>query len=408
MTYKYFMIGIMFGFTLLGLASCEGKKPVLTTPTLRFPSLTTSLSRETSNTLTLRNTGEALLTYSVTSSNNLITLENPSGSIAAQNSASIKFRATCSDQPGSSTTTLSVISDGGNQSVNVKLECFEPYDIQLEFVGPDFTPTRQAIFKQAAARWGEIIVADLQDLISETGDLPATNKVCGFATPAFVGTIDDLLIFASIAPIDGKGKVLGQAGPALIRKDNSLTLVGCMQFDVADVQTLETEGTFTQTILHEMGHVLGFGSLWVDLALLDKTCPGTSSGPFDFTGKNAVLEFGTLGKSGNPPVENNFGAGTQCSHWDEDTFDNELMTGFLGGTASATVNPISALTVASTKDLGYAVDLSKADPYTIPTCSPNCDNAALRVTNTTQPWEIVLPPKGTVDVNGQFSLFENH
>ncbi len=43
-------------------------------------------------------------------------------------------------------------------------------------------------------------------------------------------------------------------------------------------------------------------------------------------------------------------------------FRNELMTGFVAGPP----NPLSRLTVASLKDLGYKVDLSKAEAYSLP------------------------------------------
>jgi hypothetical protein len=38
------------------------------------------------------------------------------------------------------------------------------------------------------------------------------------------------------------------------------------------------------------------------------------------------------------------------------------MTGFVGSVG----NPVSRMTVASLKDMGYIVDLTKADPYTLP------------------------------------------
>ena len=48
---------------------------------------------------------------------------------------------------------------------------------------------------------------------------------------------------------------------------------------------------------------------------------------------------------------------------------NELMTGFL----NATSNPLSAITSASLRDLGYVVNDVPSDPYTVPSVS-----AALR------------------------------
>jgi hypothetical protein len=61
------------------------------------------------------------------------------------------------------------------------------------------------------------------------------------------------------------------------------------------------------------------------------------------------------------PVENTGGSGTVDAHWRESVFGSELMTGFV----DAGVNPLSRVTVASMGDLGYAVNLADADPYTL-------------------------------------------
>jgi hypothetical protein len=279
------------------------------------------------------------------------------------------------------------------------------YEINLEFTGSEFNGSRQKVFIEAAQRWMSVLEGDLQD-ISIEDELPA--DFCGLATPAFVDTVDDLLIVANIEPIDGEGNVLAQAGPAFVRTSNTLTIIGCMQFDSADVEVLEDEETFSKVILHEMGHVLGYGTLWEESpSLLDEPCRGNSSATPGFRGSRAVLEFSVLGETGNPPVENNGGNGTRCSHWDEDFFDNELMTGFLGGVTSATVNPLSALTIASMEDLGYDVSFSQAETYAIPACSPDCDDATLKAAKIDEPWEIVLKPKGMINNNGTLTLFED-
>lgn len=293
------------------------------------------------------------------------------------------------------------------------------YEINLEFSDQGFPRERQKVFIQAAQRWMSVIQGDLVDIPLRDGFLPASTDICNFPTPEVrIEKIDDLLIFANITAIDGKGKILGQAGPTSLRVTGELPLIGCMQFDEADVETLEAEGTFPQVILHEMGHVLGYGSLWEPIQfsdgsffnsrnLLDEPCDGITSATPGFNGTNAVVEFIALGETGNPPVENNGGGGTRCSHWDEDFFDNELMTGFLGGTTSAAVNPLSALTIASMEDMGYQVDYARAEPYSIPTCSPNCDADTLKAGNAYEPWEIILQPKGTIDNKGNMKLFES-
>lgn len=248
-----------------------------------------------------------------------------------------------------------------------------PFRIELVFVGPGLAPELEAPFREAAARWGEIIRSDPP---AYRLDKPA--GACGFNEPAYRGTVDDLLIHVVIEPIDGRGGILGAAGPCFLRApgDGGLPVNGGMRFDSHDIEYLRSTGRLVSTILHEMGHVLGIGTLWDRRGLLDyqasgsATCLGTSSfsRPPTFTGATATGEYHRLGGLGHPPVEDRYGPGTRCGHWHQAAFGNELMTGFLGGGGS----PLSGLTVASLADLGYAVDASRADPYELPLCSPAC------------------------------------
>src|SRR6185503_9054120 len=118
-------------------------------------------------------------------------------------------------------------------------------------------------------------------------------------------------------------------------------------------------------ILHEMAHVLGFGTIWTDLNLLADASPPPGTDPH-FTGAQATAAFNAVGGASymaslKVPVENTGGAGTADAHWRESVFGNELMTGFV----DAGVNPLSRVSVASMADLGYMVNLAGADPYTL-------------------------------------------
>lgn len=125
---------------------------------------------------------------------------------------------------------------------------------------------------------------------------------------------------------------------------------------------MERLGTLTDVITHEMGHVLGIGTIWSHKGLLSDA--GTSNPTF--VGERAMEEFGALLGGGSVPTpvpaENRGGAGTRDSHWRETVFHNELMSGFI----AAPNNPLSRVTVGSLEDLGYAVDLDAADPYQLP------------------------------------------
>lgn len=213
------------------------------------------------------------------------------------------------------------------------------FDIVVRVSGLSFS--QRQVFEQAAARWEQIIV----------GDVPDAN---------YRGTfVDDILIDASARFIDGVNGILGQAGPDAFRSGSYLPIHGVMQFDSADLSALERSGLLYDVILHEMGHVLGIGTIWQALGLLT----GAGSSNPRFTGANATQEYNAIfGASGNSvPVEGNSSpVGSRDSHWRESVFGNELMSPYVAGPG----NPISRVTVASLDDIGYTVDLDAADAFT--------------------------------------------
>jgi len=142
-----------------------------------------------------------------------------------------------------------------------------------------------------------------------------------------------------------------------------------MQFDTADLAGLQSSGLLGLVIQHEMAHVMGLGTLWDDLGLLVVTDPLCQLDPY-FTGTQANIAFddvGGTGYTGNTvPVANTGGGGTACGHWRESVFDNELMTGYIDSGS----NPLSIVSVESFEDMGYAVDPTGADAYTLPGAAP--------------------------------------
>jgi hypothetical protein len=226
------------------------------------------------------------------------------------------------------------------------------YHIDVRFL-TTMSASQQATFTNAANRWEELIFGDVPDLAVS---LPAGS--CGAGTPALNETIDDIVIFASIDSIDGAGKILGRAGPCGVRGSTKFTFLGVMEFDSADVATLEAGGQLGLVIEHEMGHVLGYGILWSGLL-----AGGGGSDPH-FVGTQAVAAFDQVGGTAyagtKVPVENcNPCQGTRDAHWRETVLKSELMTGFL----SFGTNPLSVVSTASMGDLGYLVNYAGSDPY---------------------------------------------
>ncbi|MDZ4673492.1 MAG: leishmanolysin-related zinc metalloendopeptidase, partial [Gemmatimonadota bacterium] len=230
------------------------------------------------------------------------------------------------------------------------------YHIDVRFVGLEPSPAQRAAFDAAVVRWEQVILGDLVD---EVGPIPPAGTLCN----AVDGNVDDVVIFAKLEAIDGPGGVLGSAGPCWVRDDNNLTVVGGMRFDVADLANLEASGQLQSVILHEMGHVLGIGTLW----RLTNLLVGYQSPDPYFVGGGALTVFPTLFGPGfnypgnHVPVENTGGPGTRDGHWREATLRNELMTGFI----NSGLNPLSALSLASLRDMGYLVNDAIGEAYEI-------------------------------------------
>ena len=77
-----------------------------------------------------------------------------------------------------------------------------------------------------------------------------------------------------------------------------------------------TEHETAGTLVHEIGHTLGFGwDAWMEMF-------DAGTGKFE---ADAVAQLPALS---GMLVETEGGPGTRLSHWDEDSFDRELMTGY--------------------------------------------------------------------------------
>ena len=205
------------------------------------------------------------------------------------------------------------------------------FDIDFTFKG---NATYRNAFEAAAERWEQIITVDLPN----------------------VGRVDDIFIKARVIAIDGKDGILGQAGPTYLRSDSGLPLKGIMEFDKAGIRELSDDGILTAVIMHEMGHVLGLGTLW-DTSYFDlvnyRKC--------GYTGENALQEYQRLSGDSSAtyvPLETGGGGSTAYAHWSEAVFNDEIMTGYVNGD-----RPISRVTIGALEDMGYTVRYAQADPY---------------------------------------------
>jgi hypothetical protein len=302
---------------------------------------TTSATGTTSNTISV--------TFQNSQGNLQLALYNSSGTLLATSAGTGNTETITLNGRAAGTYYIDVFGNSGATNPNYSLSIVAPtttstpttggFQITLSMSG--LTASQQAIFQQAAARWSQVI----------TGDLPNAT---------YRGTaVDDLLISASAISIDGVNGVLGQAGPDAFRSGSDLPYHGIMQFDSADLASMENSGLLFSVVLHEMGHVLGIGTIWEDLGLLS----GAGGSNPTFTGANATAAYNQLfGTSARGvPVENTGGPGTADGHWRESILTNELMTGWVNGT---TTLPLSRITIGSLADIGYTVNYAAADSFT--------------------------------------------
>ena len=236
------------------------------------------------------------------------------------------------------------------------------FDIDIVFVGDEPSATVKSAINAAATLWERAITNDPTD-IDFSGN-PASNPC---TDGEFDGVVDDLRIYVRVTSIDGPEGTLGDAGVCNVRDISGLPIIALINLDSDDLNQLGYS-LVHRVAVHEIGHTLGFGLFWGNLLVnpsLQGGQPITPPPDTHFNGANAVAAFDAAGGSsyqgGKVPVENERGGqGAQDVHWRKSVMGSELMTPTIGGRS-----PFSAITIQSMADLGYAVDASVADPYTV-------------------------------------------
>ena len=240
------------------------------------------------------------------------------------------------------------------------------FDIDL-ILNDDVSESMAGAFDDAIAYWEALLgPTELTDVPVGTGFELGCN---GIVTNERVETVDELVIVASVNDIDGPGGILAAAAVCAVREESGLPFMGAMNFDLADLESLAESGDMEEVILHEIGHTLGFGTIWSEHGLLvNPSLPSSQGADTYFPGPYAVEAFDSAGGTEytggeKVPVENRAGPGSGDSHWREGVLENELMTPYLD---IGILDLLSAITIQSLADLGYTVDAAIAEPFTLP------------------------------------------
>jgi len=224
------------------------------------------------------------------------------------------------------------------------------FNITVRYIS-SVTEAQRLAIDSAVKRWTNIVVNDVFDL-----RMVVNAATCFPQQPAIDEVVDDLLLYIRFDKIDGPGRILGRAGPCYVRTLNVMPIMALIELDSDDLIEIERDGALVDLIMHEMGHTLGFGTIWPLRSLV------AGMGGIDplYTGTAGLTRYRMMGGDfSGVPVENNGGPGTRDAHWRESTFGVELMTGYLTGNG----NLLSAFSVASLEDLGYRINVAGADQF---------------------------------------------
>ena len=223
------------------------------------------------------------------------------------------------------------------------------FDIELVFLD-NVTDHQKNVIEHAAKRWMSVIVGDLPDH-AFAQDFSGTCGGQPYEIPSGE-QIDDLRIYVST--FVSSTFSIGEGSPHVLRETTQLPVVGCMAV------RLEAPSFLFGIGLHEIGHVLGFGSLWNEFGFLHDLSFSDSSADTHFNGPRAIAAFDEAGGRDyggkKVPVAKQNGA-----HWRTSELFGEIMLPSRWGEEALT-----AITVQSLADLGYVVDVTEADDYTLP------------------------------------------
>ena len=227
--------------------------------------------------------------------------------------------------------------------------------------GPTPPPTAVSMLVRDAIEIWRLYVYDM----GIPARIPARAYCNDYVTIAEEIYTQGMVIYFLVQPIDGDGGVLGFAGPCSTDMFNFVR-VGIVVLDIVDLDVYlddpNGDDLVREILLHEIGHVLGIGTRWVEGETY--LVPGSGNGyPYQKPGANkAHVDYGGAGP--DALVEDSGGEGTAGGHWKEDVYENELMTGYVEGLGYH--NIMSRVTLGALADLGYRINTKAPDYYVLP------------------------------------------
>lgn len=211
--------------------------------------------------------------------------------------------------------------------------------------------------QRAVARWQQVIAQTVGQWTPTRQDSAQAGRCFSTAQP-FSGNWQGLTVYL----VEGHlpSPTVGRGGPCTNRPSvtgelfQGLPIEGVVELDSAFVagtrQSLGGERLREDLLMHELGHVLGIGTLWPGFDGF-RHLAGDASAPV-FTGAQAAAASAALGfPPGLVPVQGGAVSDGGRGHWRTSVYGAEIMTHVLSQSGGV----LSAITIASLADLGFIV-----------------------------------------------------
>jgi hypothetical protein len=243
------------------------------------------------------------------------------------------------------------------------------FTVEVEWLTPDVDAAAKAIVDSAALTWQTIVNNTVADTVTfRENDILCDNTIVvrdDFETAGvriYAARIDFMSALAGALPCAWRGGS-GKSWPEESPQPGQFASVGLTIYS-GEAFELPPDELYS-VALHEIGHVLGIGAMW------SGEIRGVSKSDPHFPGPSAVDAFdaadGTSYAGGKVPVQLEI-----LAHWRFEPMWIELMAPYhIPGTHS----PLSAITLGALADLGWTIEMSLAEPYSI------LDGAAAEVRN---------------------------
>ena len=267
--------------------------------------------------------------------------------------------------------------------------------LELVFLSDHFTEKQERTFRYAARRWMSIIRKDLPDYKFTQGwsgncgdqpyEIPSGERIDDLRI--YVGSVERMEVRIHVGNEEVVYESRAQAGPDLLR-ETFLPVLGCVTVNSKFFDSFTSIDLLGMS-LHEMGHVLGIGTTgFRESGFLRDS----SDGPY-FNGPRAIAAFDDAGgrnyTGAKVPLEKSGG------HWRSPVLEDELMSSRRG------ISMLSAITIQALADLGYVVDVTQADSYTLPrTVAKPSAKVAAHSTHAQPEWSCRRRPTARADLRG--------